>query len=99
MKRRYKITIHNKMEPLDLAALIAITTAVTEVFKRSVLKDKWKRFTPAVSIVAGLLLVGLQGSWAYDGSALMTGLVIGLAASGLYDAGVGGGLKMLRRPS
>ena len=65
----------------SLAIAVAICVALTEVVKRVGLPT---RFAPLVSIVIGV-------AWAFIVSveaAIPTGIVWGLAASGLFDVGM-----------
>lgn len=64
----------------ELVTLVGVVVAVVEIVKRTV-PQLPKRFIPLASVVLGLVLGIFSGfSW-------FEGLVLGLAASGVYDTG------------
>lgn len=78
------------IDPSALLGLtgIPVTAALTELIKRSI-PELPRRFIPLVALAVSLLLnVGLAPGFGIDTrTAVVMGLVAGLAASGLYSAG------------
>jgi len=68
-------------ELLSFGALVLITSGVTEVIKRAGLP---KRFLPLVALAVGFL-INLIGSFTLTPLSVLTGLAVGLSASGLFD--------------
>lgn len=73
------LTAFTFLTPVHLA-LVPIVIGLVEAIKKVGLPDRW---APIVSIA-----LGLGGAWLIGGTALaivLSGLVIGLSASGLYS--------------
>lgn len=70
---------------ITFSALIAITVGIVQVFKKAGLRSK---YAPLISLGVGLIASWL--GWLVDpypvGEMILTGLVIGLSASGLYSS-------------
>ena len=64
----------------DLAILIAVVSGLTQVFKKATWLGKYPEFL-ALALGVILALAGLG----FNFDALMSGLIVGLSASGLYD--------------
>lgn len=74
----------------DAAAFVGLLVGIVEVLKRLMPFVHWRRWGPAVSLVLGLVFsIGVHywgGGW--NGSlwsAVIIGIGLGLAATGLYD--------------
>ena len=78
---------------LDIAAIIAIVAAIVQVMRKIKWLDERTSLLPLLSIAVGLIVVG---GWvllvppaasvrATVGYWLLTGILAGLSASGLYD--------------
>lgn len=74
------------MNFLTLGGLAVITTGLTEVAKKSGLLPK--RLIPVKALILGVV-VALVGKWAgmemNYGLTVLTGLVLGLSATGIYE--------------
>lgn len=85
--------------PMDVGPVfgpagVPIVLALVELVKRTV--EPPGRLVPLISVAIGVALNALVGVALLDvppANAVLTGLVVGLAASGLYSAG-----RTLRRP-
>lgn len=66
---------------VNVPLVIALTQLVKNVF------PKWLRFAPLISLVIGLVISFLMtwAGWADVRHTILNGLVMGLAASGLYS--------------
>ena len=77
------------MEPfITLAILVALTIGVTEVVKR--VTGITKQITPVVALAVGIVLtyvgsVSNLSTVVLLDSVLLSGIVVGLSASGLFD--------------
>ncbi len=77
------------MEPfITFTVLVALTIGVTEVVKR--LTKITKQITPAVALAVGVVLTFIGSvtnlsSVVLLDSILLSGIVVGLSASGLFD--------------
>lgn len=63
--------------------LIPLTTGIVEVIKRAI-PEKYRQYTPFVSIVVGIILGILTIGISQAG--IIAGIVVGLGASGLWSA-------------
>jgi hypothetical protein len=68
------------MNDLLFTFYVPLAIGLTEVFKRTF--ASFERFTPLVALICGILLA-MTGGVTTDN--LLTGLVIGLSANGLYS--------------
>jgi thiamine transporter ThiT len=69
---------------IDLVLLSGLTIAIMEAIKIA-LNGRLKNYLPLISIVIGIIisiLLSAQYGWV---SSIVTGIVIGSAAAGLYD--------------
>jgi len=72
------------MEALQaLAIVVAITIGITEVIKLAFKLPT--RFIPFVSVLVGIVVIYIGDSIEYLDSQLLTGIVVGLISSGLFD--------------
>jgi len=62
---------------------VVLTGILVEVAKRAEVPTK---YLPLISLVAGILIVSL-GTWTLSVEGILTGIVIGAIASGIYDVG------------
>jgi len=67
---------------VDIALLIAVVIALTELFKR--VFNVSGRYLPLISLLLGLIagIIYLDGALA---DTILQGIIIGLSASGLFD--------------
>lgn len=67
---------------IDIALLIAVVIALTEVFKHAVKVPK--QYLPLLSVVLGVIggIMYLEGSLK---ETILYGIIVGLSASGLFD--------------
>jgi uncharacterized membrane protein YfbV (UPF0208 family) len=72
------------MFQLTFAGLIIITGIVVEIIKRAKLLPI--RFLPFTSVIAGIVISCLAG-FTISPVAILTGIVIGASAAGVYDVG------------
>ena len=68
------------MEPVFFSTFVAITIGLVEAIKRTA--PSLEKFAPIYALVFGVLLSFSQG-WTVESG--LTGLVVGLSASGLYS--------------
>lgn len=69
-------------ELLSFGGLVALTIGVTEIGKRAGIPT---RFAPIVALVVGFVLALIGNLTSITGLAILTGIAVGLAASGLFD--------------
>jgi len=67
---------------VEFSIVVAVIVGLVEAVKRATNLDT--RFAPIVSVVLGLLIVGLFGVEGVT-SNLLDGIIAGLTASGLYS--------------
>lgn len=70
---------------LELSIAIAIVTGIVEAIKRAFAVNS--RYAPLISLVLGLGIAFLFSAGLALGEVIVSGLVIGLSASGLYSGG------------
>ncbi len=68
---------------METTIAIALVTGITQALKMAVKIPS--RFVPLISIVLGLALISLGNVSLQD--TIITGIVVGLSASGLYQVG------------
>ena len=85
-----------QVDPVVLIALAAIVTGVVSALRQAVKLDAQSRFLPAISIGLGMVITAVVVAIqpppdtpvvSQLGTALLTGLIVGLQASGLYSGG------------
>jgi len=67
----------------SFGVLVVITTAVVEVLKRATGLNK--KFIPLTSLIVGLILNFIAVGFYFNSITILTGIVIGLSAAGLFD--------------
>lgn len=78
----------NQEVPLIGLAAVPIITALLQAIKSALPGDRFNRFVPGVAIVCGVgwnLIASASVGDGVTGTAALMGVVIGLAASGLYS--------------
>ena len=68
---------------MEIAIAIAMVTGMTQVIKLAT--GVPTRFAPLLSVLFGMFFIGLTDVSASD--MVITGVIVGLSASGLYDIG------------
>ena len=67
---------------MDIAIIIALTTALTQMVKTSFVVES--KYAPILSIIVGVSLTFLYGGVEWQ-PLLINGIIAGLSASGLYS--------------
>jgi hypothetical protein len=71
------------MDFTSLVVLIAITSGLVQAIKKTeVFNTKW---IPLTSVLMGVVVVGVSGFFSFTNLTLLQGLVVGLAATGLFE--------------
>jgi len=68
----------------NIAYLIPLVVGLVEVIKRATGLNS--KYAPLLSLVLGLLLSGISGFFSTIGELVLSGIIVGLSSSGLYDA-------------
>ncbi len=68
---------------LSYIVLVALTSGIVEVFKRALKLPK--KFCPLLALVVGFLLTLVGSITDITSLAILTGIAVGLGASGLYS--------------
>lgn len=70
---------------ISFSALVGITIGLVEVIKRAIAVET--RFIPLVALIVGILLTLLASVTNLTSLTIISGIVVGLSAAGLYDQG------------
>ena len=72
--------INDYIMPLALVAALCVGFIV----KNLIPSDKVNNFIPLIAAVVGIVVIGLSQGWTVEG--VVSGMVSGLASTGLYEA-------------
>jgi hypothetical protein len=68
---------------ITVSVITAVVIGLTEAIKRMGVDTKW---IPLISIIISELLVVILAGFSFTGNIIITGLIIGLTANGLFSS-------------